>query len=209
MTGAGEPKTGVRGMSTTAWAVLTAVVALAGSLVSLAFTLVPALKPDPLDQVGAALSVFAVEPNERIDTWAKHVYGDAWRKQLAELLDVSRLEPDQLRGRGIVIYVQTQVDGYKHRSVDLTWSVHKASTGSTLDYTQLTGDAISRPHLNIDAPNRRSVQLLFIPSLQKQPLPVFVRVELVDGHETLAVTDTPVLVNGLAQKGPAARASAE
>jgi hypothetical protein len=190
-----DPDPKPRRLSSTAWAVLTALLALAGSVVSLAFTLWPSLKPDPLDQEGAALSVVAIEPNVRIEDWAKHAYPKSWERHLQDIFGVKRPSPGNLGNRGAVIYVRTQVDGYKHRSVSLLWSVHKVQTGSRLPYEKLIVDAPEVPRLNVDAPDRSSIQLLFIPSLnQLDPKPaVFVRVELVDGSGTLAIADTPPL----------------
>lgn len=196
MTGpAGEPDAKTRRLSSTAWAILTAAIALAGSVVSLAFTLWPALKPDPLDQVGAALSVVAIEPNVRIEDWAEHAYPKSSQKVLQGIFGVERPSPGNLDNRGAVIYVRTQVDGYKHRSVSLLWRLHKVKTGSRLPYERLIVNAPRIPQLNVDAPDRSSVQMLFIPSLDRVPpeLAVFVRVELVDGSGTLAITDTPSL----------------
>jgi hypothetical protein len=199
------PKTGLRGLSSTAWAMLTAAIALAGSLISLAFTLWPALKPDPLDQVGAALSVVAVEPNVKIDDWAKHAFPTSWQDELKDIFGKPRPTPGELDNRGAVIYVRTQVDGYKHRSVRLRWTVHKVSTGSRVRYEELIGDAPRVPDLEMDAPDRSSVQLLFIPSLKDIEDPqVFVRIELVDveGSGTLAVTDTGPLVQAIPRPAP-------
>jgi hypothetical protein len=200
----GEPTAGRRRLSSTAWAILTAVVALAGSVVSLAFTLWPSLKPDPLDQIGAALSVFAVEPSVTIDDWARHAFPASWQDRLEEIFGTRHPSKSQLANRGAVIYVRTQVDGYKHRSVQLTWSVHKATTGTRLPYERLIRTAPRIPPLELDAPDRSSIQLLFIPSLRDQPSggKVFVRVELTDGSGTLAVADTPPLVKGVPVRAP-------
>lgn len=91
-----DPDPQPRRLSSTAWAVLTAALALAGSVVSLAFTLCPSLKPDPLDQVGATLSVVAIEPNVRIEDWAKHAYPKSWERHLQDIFGVERPSPGNL-----------------------------------------------------------------------------------------------------------------
>lgn len=193
---------GVRRLSNVAWAMLTAVVALVGSLVTVLFTLVPSLKPDPREQIGAAISVFAVDANVTLADWAHRAYPD-WRAEYKLIFNTPTPAPDLLAVLGDVVYVRTQVDGYKHRSVTLQWSVYDAAhhtpDGGRIDYGKLVS-APPIPPLKIDSPNRSSVQLLFVPlvgELVDTPR-TFVRVELDDPQGVLAITDTATLVHGVA-----------
>jgi len=186
---------------------LTAVIALVGSLLSVIFTLDPGLKPDPLDRVGAAITIFAVSPNVTLGDWAPEAYPNAWRTVYQRTFGTTTPTADQLGVLGDVIYVRTQVDGYKHRAVKLAWTVYNGSYGSRdlLDGGRIDlYKSIPAPQvlpLPIDAPSRSSVQLLFIPAIgQLVDTPkTFVRVELVDPKDgqTLAVTDTQILNKGV------------
>jgi hypothetical protein len=197
-----------RQIPTAAWAALVAVVALAGSVAGVVFTLLPDLKPDPREQISAAVSVFAVEPNVTISSWAHRAYPDSWSAEFQRIFQTKHPRADLLTNRGDVVYVRTNVDGYKHRSVSLKWSVYDAdgcrrrSGTCRLDYDRVAA-APHIPDLQIDAPSRSSVQLLFIPSIQdlQDPARTFIRIELDDAHGTLAVTDTPILRYGVAERG--------
>jgi hypothetical protein len=199
---------GFRRRSKTAWAMITAVVAVGVSLVSVVFTLVPSLKPDPLDRISAAISVFAVDPNVTLGEWAPLAYPKSFRTVYQRTFGTTAPSPDQLAVLGDVIYVQTQVDGYKHRSVKLEWQVYDSaydpSTMPEGGLINLFDGTIPAPKvlpLPIDAPSRSSIQLLFIPALgQIGGAPkTFVRISLVDPNDgqTLAITDTPTLTNGV------------
>jgi hypothetical protein len=205
---------GIRDVSNAAWAVLIALVALVGSLVSVLFTLDPALKPDPLDRVEAEISVFAVAPNVTLGAWAPMAYPNSWRTVYKQTFDTPTPRSDQLGVLGDVIYVRTRVDGYKHRSVKLQWMVYNSAYNSRDEpnggLIDLYKQAIPAPRvlpLPINAPSRSSIQLLFIPAVgQLVDTPkTFVRIELVDPRDgqTLAITDTRTLTKGV----PAARSN--
>ena len=74
--------------------------------------------------------------------------------------------------------------------------------GQRIQYATIA-DTPEIPPLEIDAPSRTSVQLLFVPSLQDlQDVPdTFVRIELLDDRGMLAVADTPTLHHGVPIRG--------
>jgi hypothetical protein len=106
-------------------------------------------------------------------------------------------EPNELTLTGTVVYVRTEVDGYKHRAISIrvrlyvARSQRRAPTRFAAPYRETSG-------ARIDSPNRRSVQLLFLPDLRAEPTPEFLRVELIDAQSgsMLAVADSPELVRG-------------
>jgi hypothetical protein len=103
-------ETGFRRFGASAFALVVAVVALAGSASSLLFILLPELKPDPRDSVLAQLTVFAIDPNVTLAQYLNQAYG-------GDRSAPRRLRPtqQQLSTRGDVVYVRTLVDGFKHR----------------------------------------------------------------------------------------------
>jgi hypothetical protein len=86
---------------------------------------------------------------------------------------------------------------YKHRAISIrvrlyvARSQRRAPTPFAAPYRETSG-------ARIDSPNRRSVQLLFLPDLRAEPTPEFLRVELIDAQSgsMLAVADSPELVRG-------------
>ena len=176
---------------------LTALIALVAATVGLLFQLVPSLKPDPRERVGAAVEIFAVERGVRIGDWLR----DAFPKDVAaatkRVLGTTTPEPSELTVEGTVVYVRAEVDGYKHRSVALRarlyiWrSQQRVPTNFAAPYRESSG-------VTIDSPNRRSVQLLFVSDLRAEPEPEFLRVELVDSSSgaILAIADSPELLRG-------------
>lgn len=206
MTADSEHSNRVRRLSATAWAIIAATVALLGSAVTLIFTLVPSLAPDPREQVGAALTVVAVDPGVTLGDWAHRAFPDSWRDEFKRIFGTASPGADQLEVLGDVIYVRTQVDGYKHRSVVMHTSVydreHDSPDAGRIDLEKIA-KAPRIPALKIDAPDRSSVQLLFIPAVgQVADVPcTFVRIELDDPHGALAISDTANLLHGALAPG--------
>jgi hypothetical protein len=174
-----------------------AMIALVAGVVGLVFQLVPSLKPDPRENVGAAIEIFAVESQVPVSTWAQEAFsgdpGEAYRRALG----VRDPDPDQLGYAGTVIYVRVEVDGYKHRTVQLRVALYDARTRQR-EKGAFGQNVQRRSAVPIDSPNRRSVQLMFVPDLSSQTTREFLRVELVDAESgsILAVTDSPPLVHG-------------
>lgn len=179
-----------------AWALLVALVALAGTVSTLVFTFLPELKPDPRDSVLAQLTVFAVDPTVTLGAYLQEAYGsDAAAPKVLR-------ESGQLSFPGDVVFVRALVDGFKHRHVRLVAKIYSARTQRVVPQLlpQNTADYAERT-VSLDTPSTSTIQLLFIPSLQDEP-PTFVRVEMYDGTRMLAVTDSRVIRNNMTPLPP-------
>jgi hypothetical protein len=96
---------------------VTALVALVGALLaaaisgtSLTFALVPGLKPDPKEKVGADLAVLALD---------KNVDYSEYNQRPGRHIDVeTKPRPDH---PGNVFYLRAQIEGFKRESVHLKW----------------------------------------------------------------------------------------
>jgi hypothetical protein len=186
-----DQESGVRRFSASAFAVVVAVVALAGSASSLLFTFLPELKPDPRDSVLAQLTVFAIDPNVTFADYLKQAYGGD--RSAPRRLRPPRQQRQQLRTTGDVVYVRTLVDGFKHRHVTLRASVYNAKTQERYPAFPGHSPAVQAAHtVNLDTPSTSTIQLFFIIPLTGAP-PSFVRVEMYDGTRMLAVADSPVI----------------
>jgi hypothetical protein len=176
---------------------LTAAIALVAAAIGLLFQLVPALKPDPRERVGASVEIFSVEPGVRLGDWIEEAFPKNVADTKERVLGTRKPDPSELAVRGTVVYVRAEVDGYKHRAIGVrarlydVRSQRRVAAGFPARY-----DESSR--VEIDAPNRRSVQLLFLPDLRAQPEQTFLRVELQDSGSgaLLAVADSPPLAKG-------------
>ena len=94
-----------------------------------------------------------------------------------------------------MLYVRTQVDGHKHKDVSLRYALYSRRTQTAFTVPLPHGlERVQRTHL--EAPSQRSVQLLWMPDLSGEE-DVFVRVSLMSEHGLLAVTDSPILHNGM------------
>lgn len=180
-----------------AWAMIVALVALAGSLSSLVFTFLPQLKPDPRDSVAAQLSVFAIDPDVTLGDYLQQAYGSV--AAAPKGLQVPRQE---LGFKGDMVYVRTRVDGFKHRRIRLFAELYVASTQrrvfhipSLVHLSALT--AFDARTVELDTPSTSTVQLFWILDLADEP-PTFVRIVMYDKTRLLAVTDSPVIRNNLA-----------
>jgi hypothetical protein len=188
-------RTRLRAVSRTTWALIVAVVALAGSLSSLVFTFLPQLKPDPRDSVLAQVSVFAIEPGVSLGRYLALTYGS-----VAKIPQSLHIPPAELPFQGDMIYVRTRVDGFKHRRVQVRAILYMKSTQEP---ARLLAGPVSGPaalrlrSVELDTPSTSTVQLLWILGLEGEP-PTFVRVEMFDGIRMLAVTDSPIVRNGRA-----------
>jgi hypothetical protein len=188
-----------------------AFVAFAATAAALMFEFFPGIKPDPPpESVGATVQVYAVEPGVSLGTWLKRVYGDGG-EYMAALRQYLGPSPSpqalgQLNNPGELVYVRVSVDGLKHRAVYLQWKMYDL-------HSQLSTEAFTNNpfppiptiarQLRIDAPSRRSVQLLWIPSFSDEDRPVYLRVELDDTNRgVLAVADSAELVRGLTREPP-------
>jgi len=168
-------------------ATLTALVALVSSAIALAFTLWPRLAPDPGTTYRAQVSVFAVE---RGVTGAQFVQRSAFspahrrelRAALLGMLGVSGAGAGVLPAHGAMAYVASTVEGFKHGSVVLRWSLYDARTLRRVSFGGF-GDVMAA-RLDLDAPTDRTMLTLWIPPTPG-PGPFRLRVALYDTHETL------------------------
>ena len=163
-----------------------ALLGLATGAVALLFQLVPALKPDPRDRVGADLAIVALEPGVPLGRWIKRAFPAAEHEALAR-------EYPNARAPGEMLYVRISVDGHKHRNVSVRYGVYDAKTERRVRLdAPPNGPSDS---LTLSAPSERSVQMLWIPDLSLEPA-LFIRVELWDDDGILAVADAPRIVRG-------------
>lgn len=186
-------ESGVGRFGASAFALVVAIVALAGSASSLLFTFLPELKPDPRDSVLAQLTVFAIDPNVTYAAYLTQAYGGD-RAAPRRLLPTSQRQ--QARHTiGDVVYVRTLVDGFKHRQVTLRASEYDATTQERYPGRLDFGSALIRraKTVNLDTPSTSTIQLFFVYSLTGVTSPSFVRVEMYDGTRMLAVADSPVI----------------
>jgi hypothetical protein len=188
-------------LSGVAWTTITATVALASALLALLFQLLPSLKPDPRENVGADVAIYRFEPHVSVAEWLRRAFsGDQYDDRLKAIVGAhpTKVEVGQLNTDiGELVYVRTTVDGFKHKHVSVRVRLYDAKRQEPLylppDLAHLL--KISRKPLRIDAPSRRSVQLLWIPDLSSVG-GAFVRVEMLDDNGILAVADSLPLRRG-------------
>ena len=170
-----------------------ALVALAASGVGLFFDVAPQYRPDPQENVGADLTLVAIEPRVPLRDWLERVDPRHVQEHAQEVFGrpPSRSELAQV---GELLYVRTQVDGHKHKDVTLAYQVYDGKTQTPVAIPLLP-DMERLQRIRLDAPSDRSVQLLWMPSLEGED-DVFIRVQLSSEHGLLAVTDSKRLHDG-------------
>ena len=180
----------------TAWfATVCALVALAAAAVGLFWDFAPQFRPDPLEVIGADVTIAAIEPDVTLEAWLRKARPNDYAPAARELFG---REPSkaELALSGHLVYVRIQVDGHKHKDVALSYRVFNARSQMPFDPLGLPDEAASRlRHARLNAPNERSVQLLWIPSLEKEG-DTFIRVELTSERGLLAVSDSGTLRSG-------------
>jgi hypothetical protein len=168
----------------------TALLALATAGTALAFQLVPTLKPDPRDDVGAEVAVVALEPGPDLHDWVRRAYPpDRHREELAERPDAGL--------SGEILYARTTVAGHKDRDVWIEYGVYRAMTQQPLPARELDVPPVERTE--VTAPRQSAVQLVWLPDLRHVSArlePLFVRLELRDEDGILAVADSRPIVDG-------------
>lgn len=186
---------GLRRIGKGTWTLIVAAIALATSASSLLFTFLPELKPDPRDSVAAQLSVFAIDPNVTLGDYIRRAYGG--ETTAPKGLRVARQE---LGFKGDVVYVQTRVDGFKHRRVHLIATIYEARKQKRVSLYQsprLPPAIQDARSVTLDTPSTSTVQLFWILTLTGEPT-TFVRIEMYDGTRMLAVADSPPINDNLA-----------
>jgi hypothetical protein len=172
---------------------VTAGVALVSAVVALGFALWPTLKPDPRENLSAKLSVFAVDPHVNYDAWLRRTSWtrDGYNRRRRTYLDSNGVHDGPaaraiLRTPGVVVYVASEIHGFKRRSVAMRWSLYDEHHTRLPEFSDQPA-----ANVHLEAPTDRTIQQLWVPSPQRDGS-YYVRVELFagDGAE-LAVADTP------------------
>ena len=127
----------------------------------------------------------AIEPEVTLQQWIKR-------------LPIGRQAPlrEEYKGQnstGELLYVRMSVDGHKHGSVEIVHHLYDAATDTRV---RAFPAEIEAPSVPLKSPSEQSVQLLWIQPLQEQDGKFYVRVELRENGEVLAVADSPPIVNG-------------
>jgi hypothetical protein len=177
---------------------VTALVTLVGALLaasisgtSLTFALVPGLKPDPKEKVGAKLQVLALDPN---------VSYEEYEKRPGPLIDVDEPRDDR---PGNVFYLRAQIEGFKRESVRLKWFTYYWTDRKRFGGKTKTEENIFEP----DAPIDTQVAQIWVrePGSFDGPDPLdwnsnpgeyFVRFELYSGNVLLAFRDSSKFKTG-------------
>jgi hypothetical protein len=172
-----------------------ALVALAAGAIGLFWDFAPQLRPDPLEVIGADVTIAAVEPDVTLETWLRKARPDDAARAARELFG---REPSksELGLEGHLVYVKIQVDGHKHKDVSLAYRVFRARSQTPFEPLGLPEPAASKlRRVRLDAPSERTVQLLWIPSLEQEG-DTFLRVELTSDRGLLAIGESGTLNDG-------------
>jgi hypothetical protein len=173
-----------------------ALVALAAGAIGLFWDFAPQFRPDPLEVIGADVAIVAVEPQVPLETWLGRARPDDSAGAARQLFG---REPSksELAQKGNVVYVRIQVDGHKHKNVSLSYRVFDGRSHEAFDPPGLPEPAASNiRRVQLNAPSERSVQLLWLPSLEGEPH-AFIRVELTSDRGLLAIGESGTLRNGV------------
>ena len=156
------------------WTILVAAVAFASSAVALVFTLLPGLKPDPREQLGADISVVAVDPNVTYREWITTRSSFSESEAEKRLQQATAQTPGLLRVRGEVAYVRMQVKGFKRRSVAMRASMYEGWS-----HVRVEGASnIQVGTQQLDAPSDQAVVPIWLPCPPESGKKYFVRIEL-------------------------------
>jgi hypothetical protein len=184
-----RPKRAWQGLFTT----ICALVALFASAIGLFWDFLPQYRPDPLDTVGADVSIFSVEPGVTLVDWLRRTHGADFAPAAREIFG-RRPSASELRQPGELLYVRTQVDGHKHRDVSLRYRLYDGASQKPVELP-LPKSLAKVQRVKLEAPSQRSVQLLWTPDLRDED-GAFIRVELTSEHGLLAVADSGTLRHG-------------
>ena len=163
-----------------AWASSATTVAVIASVVALAFSLWPSLRPDPRTVLAASMKVQTVEPSVTYRDFLKRVSEDP-----------GQLDDRVLRARGYVVYLQIKIEGRKHGGLTLNQLRYEAATGQ-----RISGEsAVRDSNAEADTPNDQWIHPVFVLE-PPYDYPVFIRLELFDDDTLLAYADTSPLPLG-------------
>jgi len=170
---------------------VTALVTLVGALLaasisgtSLTFALVPGLRPDPKENVGAELAVLALDTN--VD------YSD-YNLRPGRHIDVEA-RPDH---PGNIFYLRAHIEGFKRESVRLKWFTYNPNGERQRGGKEATEESIFEP----DAPINTQVAQIWVREpgtfdqygewKSREGKNYFIRFELYSGDVLLAFKDSP------------------
>jgi hypothetical protein len=174
---------------------VTALVALVGALLAaaisgttLAFTLLPGLKPDPKEKVGADLAVLALDKN--VD------YGE-YRERPGRKIDVEA--NPRKHHPGNVFYLRAHIEGFKRGSLRLQWFTYNPD-GERRPRSGI--EAGEKTVFEPDAPINTQVAQIWVREpgsfdldgewdSDANDFPYFVRFELYSDDVLLAFRDSP------------------
>lgn len=171
---------------------VTALVTVVGALLaasisgtSLTFALVPGLKPDPKERVGAELEVLALDRN---------VYYSQYKKRPGRQIDVEARPRDDHPGN--VFYVRARIEGFKRESVRLQWFTYNHQNGVRKSgrVKEAREESIFEP----DAPINKQVAQIWVrepgsfdqEDWDSETGEWFIRFELYSGNVLLAFGDS-------------------
>lgn len=178
---------------------LKTIAALTTGVLGAVFLVLPGCRPLPRDKISASVKVVAYENEVPIEDWARQRFPDHPMTNLSRLIPgPGPILPGDKEAKGLVLYVELSTDGFKRRDIRLRTRVYVVRTRHRVDPREIPATQIlpSAGELEIDAPSRSSVQLLFLDDLTTlDGGPFFVRVEAYDDGGILAYDDSPPITD--------------
>jgi hypothetical protein len=156
------------------YAVVAALILLAGNAVQLTWTLDPSRRPDPNERLRAAIEPLAAEPSVSLGTYMLRTTAPgSVQRAIDEQArvkaggDLSRQEllcaRERLMAfRGHMVYANITVEGLKHRSVDLYATLYSAATRRRLATYEKEGLEVPLPAQRLTSPTDTFVQTAFL-----------------------------------------------
>jgi hypothetical protein len=153
------------------YAVLAALILLAGNAFQLLWTLDPTRKPDPNERLRAAIEPVSAEPSVSMATYLQRTTAPAGIERAinerARMQAGGELSHDEflcakerlLAIRGYMVYANVTVEGLKHREVDLYTTLYSGSTRRRLSTYE--GEAPLPPQ-KLTSPTDSFVQTAFL-----------------------------------------------
>lgn len=153
------------------YAVVAALILLAGNALQLTWTLDPRRKPDPNERLRAAIQPVSAEPSVSLATYLRRTTAPAGieraideRARLQAGRELSHQEfvcakERLLTIRGYMVYANVTVEGLKHRAVDLYTTLYSGTTHRRLSTYE--GEAPLPPQ-TLTSPTDSFVQTAFL-----------------------------------------------
>jgi hypothetical protein len=162
---------------TAVFGLASALLALATGGVTLLFDLRPDLKPDPKEKVGASITIRALEENVQQRQFFKRT-GVSIKAGCA---------PEQLARLGTIVYVETDIEGFKREETSLRWFTYDARNDTRVPYqrSRASEATLFKP----GAPINQQIAQVWVPT----PLTrgeYYIRFELYNAGVLLAFVDT-------------------